>query len=106
MNSMLEGAFRFENFVVGAPNRLATAAARAVAETPGEAYNPLFIYGESGLGKTHLVAAIAWHARNARPSLRIELTSGEDVVERKRHSESGVPEKARNLTAPPPRGNV
>ena len=82
MNSMLEGAFRFENFVVGAPNRLATAAARAVAETPGEAYNPLFIYGESGLGKTHLVAAIAWHARNARPSLRIELTSGEDVVER------------------------
>lgn len=78
----MDGAFRFENFVVGAPNRLAAAAARAVAETPGTTYNPLFIYGDSGLGKTHLVAAIAWHARHANASLRIELSTGEEVVER------------------------
>ena len=82
MSGALDGAFRFENFVVGAPNRLAAAAARAVADSPGEAYNPLFIYGESGLGKTHLGAAIAWQAKHAKPALRIELSTGEELVER------------------------
>ncbi|MEP6781562.1 MAG: DnaA/Hda family protein, partial [Gemmatimonadaceae bacterium] len=81
-SGMLEGGYRFENFVIGSSNRLAAAAARAVGEAPGSAYNPLFLYGPSGLGKTHLVAAIAFHARQANPSLRVEFSTGEEVVER------------------------
>ncbi len=79
---VLDGGYRFENFVVGASNRLAHSAAQRVADAPGTAYNPLFIYGGSGLGKTHLAAAIAYHARQSHPSLRVELASAEDVVER------------------------
>jgi chromosomal replication initiation ATPase DnaA len=79
---VLDGGYRFENFVVGASNRLAHSAAQRVAEAPGTAYNPLVIYGGSGLGKTHLAAAIAYHARQAHPALRVELTSAEDIVER------------------------
>ncbi len=78
----IDGGYRFENFVVGASNRLAHSAAQRVAETPGTAYNPLFIYGDSGLGKTHLAAAIAYHARQQHPSLRVELASAEEIVER------------------------
>ncbi len=78
----LDGGYRFENFVVGASNRLAHSAAQRVAESPGAAYNPLFIYGDSGLGKTHLAAAIAYHARQSHPSLRVELASAEEIVER------------------------
>jgi chromosomal replication initiation ATPase DnaA len=81
---LLDGALRFDTFVVGASNRLAAAAARAVAEAPGTAYNPLFIYGGSGLGKTHLVAAIAWQARQVRPGLRVEVTTGEELAEQLR----------------------
>lgn len=77
-----EGGYRFENFVVGASNRLAHSAAQRVAESPGAAYNPLFVYGDSGLGKTHLAAAIAYHARQSHPSLRVELASAEEIVER------------------------
>jgi chromosomal replication initiation ATPase DnaA len=79
--ALLDGAFRFETFVIGASNRLAAAAARAVADAPGSAYNPLFVYGGSGLGKTHLVAAIAFHARHGRPDLRAEFTTGEELAE-------------------------
>jgi chromosomal replication initiator protein len=78
----LDGGSRFENFVVGASNRLAFSAAQRVAEAPGTDYNPLFIYGGSGLGKTHLAAAIAYHARQAHPALRVDLASAEDIVER------------------------
>jgi chromosomal replication initiation ATPase DnaA len=78
----LEGGYRFENFVVGASNRLAHSAAQRGAEAPGSAYNPLFIYGGSGLGKTHLAAAIAYQARQAHPALRVQLASAEDIVDR------------------------
>jgi chromosomal replication initiator protein len=54
----LDSKFTFETFVAASSNRLAHAAAQAVAETPGRSYNPLFIYGDSGLGKTHLLHAI------------------------------------------------
>ncbi len=81
MSGPLDGTYRFDTFVVGSSNRLAVSAARAVAEAPGSAYNPLFVYGGSGLGKTHLVAAIAHQAQVINPDLRVEFTSGEDVAE-------------------------
>ena len=81
MSSPIDGHYRFDTFVVGSSNRLAVSAARAVAEAPGSAYNPLFVYGGSGLGKTHLVAALAHHARTTKPDLRVEFTSGEEVAE-------------------------
>lgn len=77
-----EGGYRFDTFVIGGSNRLAAAAARAVGEAPGTIYNPLFLYGPPGLGKTHLVAAIAFHARQANPTLRVEFSTGEELVER------------------------
>lgn len=67
----LDPRFTFDTFVVGAANRLATAAARRVADAPGETYNPLFIYSASGLGKTHLVTAIGHHARRVTPELHV-----------------------------------
>ena len=82
MSLVIDGSYRFDTFVIGSSNRLAASAARNVADKPGAAYNPLFVYGPSGLGKTHLVAAIAFHARQAHPELRVEFSSVEDVVER------------------------
>ena len=72
---------RFDNFIVGSANRLAVAAARAVAESPGVVYNPLFIYSGSGLGKTHLMGAIGNHALGRAASLNIEYVSLDDFVE-------------------------
>lgn len=72
---------RFDNFVVGSANRLAVAAARAVAESPGAVYNPLFIYSGSGLGKTHLMGAIGNHAIGRTAGLNIEYVSLDDFVE-------------------------
>ncbi|HEX4933081.1 MAG TPA: DnaA/Hda family protein, partial [Gemmatimonadaceae bacterium] len=77
---MLDGRFRFDNFVVGAANRLAASAARAVAEAPGAAYNPLFIYSSSGLGKTHLLGAVGHLARQLHPELGIEYLTLDDFV--------------------------
>jgi len=82
VSTLLDGGYRFDTFVIGSSNRLAASAAHAVAEAPGTAYNPLFVYGGSGLGKTHLVAAIAFQARQAQPDLRVEFSTGEDVAER------------------------
>ncbi|WP_396222682.1 DnaA ATPase domain-containing protein [Gemmatimonas sp.] len=81
MTSSMDRSLRFDTFVVGASNRLAVSAARAVADAPGQAYNPLFIYGGSGLGKTHLVAAIAHRTREGQPAVRVRFSSGEEVAE-------------------------
>lgn len=67
----------FESFVVGGSNRFTHAACRAVAERPGEVYNPLFIYGGSGLGKTHLLHAVGHAVKNARPEARVQYVPAE-----------------------------
>ena len=72
---------RFDNFVVGTANRLAVAAARAVAESPGAVYNPLFIYSSSGLGKTHLLNALGNHASRRAPDLSVEFVTLDDFVQ-------------------------
>ena len=83
--------YSFENFVVGPSNRFAWAAAMAVAEQPGEHYNPLFVYGGAGLGKTHLLNAIGQHAVELYPGLVVQYVSSEtffsqfiDGIRRKR----------------------
>ncbi|MEO6941829.1 MAG: DnaA/Hda family protein, partial [Terrimesophilobacter sp.] len=70
-DSRLNPKYSFDNFVIGGSNRFAHAAAVAVAEAPAKAYNPLFIYGESGLGKTHLLHAIGHYAESLYPGIRI-----------------------------------
>jgi chromosomal replication initiator protein len=75
----LQSHLSFENFVVGESNRLAVAAARSVAERPGANYNPLFIYGGVGLGKTHLAQAIGNLAVNAKPGLKVYYTAADDL---------------------------
>ncbi len=72
----------FETFVVGASNRLAVTAARAVAENPGEAYNPLFISGQTGLGKTHLITAIGHRAKELQPSHNVEYVTLDELLQR------------------------
>jgi len=81
MSVLLDGRFRFDNYVVGASNRLAVAAARAVAESPGTSYNPLFIYSASGLGKTHLIGALGFAARQLQPELVVEYVPLDDFVD-------------------------
>ncbi len=71
----------FDRFVIGSGNRLAHSAALSVAEAPSEAYNPLFIHGPSGLGKTHLLGAIANYLEANMPALRVRLTTAEAFTE-------------------------
>lgn len=72
--------FTFERFVVGPSNRFAHAAAMAVADKPADLYNPLYIYGDSGLGKTHLLRAIANVIRKNKPGAKIVYITGEDFT--------------------------
>jgi chromosomal replication initiator protein len=77
LDSRLNPRLTFSSFVVGGSNAFAHAACRAVAERPGEAYNPLFIFAGSGLGKTHLLHAIGHAVRDRRPSARVYYVSAE-----------------------------
>ena len=72
--------YNFENFIAGSSNRLALAAAKAVAEQPGDRYNPLFLYGAAGLGKTHLLHAVSRHTRAMRPGARTRYATSENFV--------------------------
>jgi chromosomal replication initiator protein len=78
--SRLNPEFTFDSFVTGKANDLARAAARQVAEKPGSAYNPLFIYGGVGLGKTHLIHAIGNHLRSHAPESKIRYIHAEQYV--------------------------
>ncbi|HYL21016.1 MAG TPA: DnaA/Hda family protein [Gemmatimonadales bacterium] len=81
MTSALNPKYSFETFVVGSANRLAVTAGHTVAENPGAAYNPLFVYSGSGLGKTHLLMAIGHAAKKAAPLLNIEYMTLDEYVE-------------------------
>lgn len=72
--------YTFDNFIVGSSNKFAHAAAIAVSDKPGGAYNPLFIYGNSGLGKTHLLLAIGQSIRERRPDTKIAYVKGDDFT--------------------------
>ena len=79
-NTGLNTSFNFSNFVTGKANQLASAAAKQIAENPGEAYNPLFIYGGVGLGKTHLIHAIGNHLKNLQPEAKVKYLHAERYV--------------------------
>ena len=79
-SSDLNPKYTFDSFVIGASNRFAHAAAFAVAESPAKAYNPLFIYGDSGLGKTHLLHAVGHYALQLYPKIRVRYVSSEEFV--------------------------
>jgi chromosomal replication initiator protein len=79
-DSRLNPKYSFDSFVTGGSNRFAHAAAFAVAEAPAEAYNPLFIYGSSGLGKTHLLHAIGHYAIHLKPRIKVRYVSSEEFT--------------------------
>lgn len=79
-SSQLNPKYTFDTFVIGASNRFAHAAAVAVAEAPAKAYNPLFVYGDSGLGKTHLLHAIGHYARNLYPHVKVKYVNSEEFT--------------------------
>ena len=101
-NIHLNPRFLFENFVVGAGNRFAFAAAQAVAENPAKSYNPFFIYGPVGLGKTHLLQAISHEAQRKNPDLKICYLSSEQFTNElinsiRHHSSETFRQKYRNV---------
>ena len=76
----LNPRYTFETFVKGTSNQFALAAAQRVAETPGRSYNPLFIYGSAGLGKTHLLHAIGHYAMHLKPRTKVRYVSSEEFT--------------------------
>src|SRR5205814_5120895 len=72
--------YTFDSFVIGSSNRFAHAAALAVAEAPAQAYNPLFIYGSTGLGKTHLLQAVAQYVAEHSSALSVRYVTSEAFV--------------------------
>ncbi|MEX0907012.1 MAG: DnaA/Hda family protein [Gemmatimonadota bacterium] len=81
MSLELDTRLTFDSYIVGTSNRLAAAAARRVADAPGAAYNPLFLYSASGLGKTHLVMAIGNHVRRVHPDVQVIYDTLEHLME-------------------------
>ncbi|HEY7874445.1 MAG TPA: DnaA/Hda family protein, partial [Actinomycetota bacterium] len=79
-DAVLHPKYTFDSFVIGASNRFAHAAAQAVAEAPAKAYNPLFIYGGAGLGKTHLLHGIARYVRDCHPGSVVRYVSSEQFM--------------------------
>ena len=98
--SNLRPNYTFENFIVGSSNRFAHSAALAVAESPGEAYNPLFIYGSPGLGKTHLMQSIGHYVLDQMPEKKVLYVTSEaftnDVIESLRSGGVSAMTKLRN----------
>ena len=80
VSARLNSKYTFDTFVIGSSNRFAHAAAVAVAEAPAKAYNPLFIYGDSGLGKTHLLHAIGHYAQTLYTGLKVRYVSSEEFT--------------------------
>ena len=76
-NAVFSPKYRFDTFVVGNSNQLAYAASKSIAENPSGSFNPLFIYGGAGLGKTHLIQAIGYQLRDSRPNLKVVYMSAE-----------------------------
>ena len=97
----LNPRYTFDNFIVGSSNDLAYAASRAVAENPGQKYNPLFLYGGAGLGKTHLMQAIGNEITKNQPSARVLYTTTESFVneflDSIRFKKQGFSDKYRNV---------
>jgi chromosomal replication initiator protein len=79
-DTRLNPRYSFDNFVIGSSNRFAHAAATAVAESPAKSYNPLFVYGGAGLGKTHLLHAIGHYVQNLYPRLRVRYVTSEQFT--------------------------
>ena len=79
-DSRLNAKYTFDTFVIGSSNRFAQAAASAVAEAPAKAYNPLFIYGGSGLGKTHLLHAVGHYAKSLYPGIEARYVNSEEFT--------------------------
>ena len=80
INTQLSDRYTFDHFVIGKSNELAAAAAHAVSQAPGKVYNPLFIYGDTGLGKTHLMQAVAHEVLNREPATRITFIGTEQFT--------------------------
>src|SRR5699024_11107330 len=79
-DSSLNAKYTFDTFVIGSSNRFAQAAASAVSETPAKAYNPLFIYGGSALGKTHLLHAVGHYAQSLYPDVVVRYVNSEEFT--------------------------